>query len=45
MTAFSGYKDLLLEVKRQSKKAEESADKLAETMIEELINACLQKLA
>ena len=45
VVAFSGYKDLLLEVKRQSKKAEESADKLAETMVEELIQACLQKLA
>ena len=45
MTAFSGYKYLLIEVKRQSKKAEESADKLAETMVEELIQACLIKQA
>ncbi len=42
-TAFSGYKELLKEVGRQSDKALAEAEKIAEQVVEELIEAVLRK--
>ena len=41
--AFSGTKMLMLPVKRQSKKAEEEAEKLYETYLESLVNHVLEE--
>jgi len=43
MTAFSGYKILVLEVKRKSKKQEEKAIQLAKEWEEKILNDVCQK--
>lgn len=41
--AFSGTKQLILPVKRQSKKAEEESEKLYKNYLEQLVNHVLEK--